>query len=210
MRASLVIHRPEVQTRGQRYSYAAITLIFWFVYLYLWQPLISLVLWALGLGLAHHEMVGEGGYLGLLRLLGVYGLIVLALAVVYLGWALINYYRFRGVERRNAQTIVSLQESAEFFGVEPEELSAWREHRSMVLYHDEHGNLTTVKTAPDYLAPQSTSGVAGRLSRPGSSACSWASTGGRHRLGTSSRNPSVTTGCRIPTPDVPLGSVKRS
>ncbi|MGH9893214.1 MAG: poly-beta-1,6-N-acetyl-D-glucosamine biosynthesis protein PgaD [bacterium] len=142
MRPSLVIDRPELQARGQRYGYAAITLIFWFVYLYLWQPLIGLVLWAFGLGLAYHEMVGQGGYLGLVRLLGVYGLIILVLAVVYLGWALINYYRFRGVERRNAQTIVSLQESAEFFGVEPEELSAWRAQRSLVLRHDEHGNVT--------------------------------------------------------------------
>lgn len=187
MTPSVVINRPELQAWSQRYGYATITLVFWFVYLYLWQPLISLVLWALGLGLAHHEMVGQGGYLGLLRLLGVYGLIIFALTVVYLGWALINYYRFRGVERRNAQTIVSLQESAEFFGVEPEELSAWRAQRSLRLYHDEHGNVTTAKAVGDALALHSISGVGARLNRarPRSTACSGASTGGRRRPGTS-------------------------
>lgn len=149
MTPSLVIDRPELQAWGQRYGYAAITLMFWFVYLYLWQPLISLVLWASGLGLAYHEMVGLGGYLGLGQVLGAYGLIILAVAVVYLGWALFNYYRFRGLERREAQTIVSLQESAQFFGVEPEELSAWREQRSLLLYHDQNGDLTLAKTTRD-------------------------------------------------------------
>ena len=115
MTPTLVIERPDLQAWRQKYGYAVLTFAFWGLYLYLWQPLLSLVLWSFGLGLAYEEMLHLGGFRGLLDLLVFYAGIICAMSAVFLGWGWINYLRFRGVDRRQAAPAVSPRELTEFF-----------------------------------------------------------------------------------------------
>ena len=148
MTPTLVIERPDLQAWRQKYGYAALTFVFWGLYLYLWQPLLSLVLWFLGLGLAYQEMLHLGGFRGLLDVLVFYVGIICAVSAVFLGWGWINYLRFRGVDRRQAAPAVSPQELTEFFSVAPENLIQWRACKSLTLHHDPHGDVVAAEPGP--------------------------------------------------------------
>ena len=44
----LIIERPELQSIVQRYGYVSVTVVCWFLWLYLFVPLLSLGGWFLG------------------------------------------------------------------------------------------------------------------------------------------------------------------
>ncbi|CAN5747566.1 hypothetical protein BH20PSE1_BH20PSE1_25230 [soil metagenome] len=148
MTPTLVIERPDLQAWRQKYGYAVLTFAFWGLYLYLWQPLLSLVLWSFGFGLAYEQMLNLGGFRGLLDLLGFYVSIIIALSAVFLGWAWINYLRFRGADRRRAAPAVNPREIAQFFNVAPENLIQWRACKSLILHHDPHGDVVAAEPGP--------------------------------------------------------------
>ena len=97
----LIIERPELQTPTQRYGYLSVTLICWFLWLYLFVPLLSLVAWVLGATLVYQVMLQNLDTAELVALLRVYGAGIASLTGVYLLWAVTSYLRFRNVERRS-------------------------------------------------------------------------------------------------------------
>ena len=76
---SPLIERPDLQSPQQRTLYGALTLAFWALWFYLWLPVLALLAWALGFQQAYKYMVVLDGYQQLLRLLGIYSLIILLL-----------------------------------------------------------------------------------------------------------------------------------
>jgi biofilm PGA synthesis protein PgaD len=122
----LIIERPDLQTAAQRYGYVSLTVICWFVWLYLFVPLLSLAAWAIGGAFIYEKLLlelTEGN--GLERLAG-YGYGIAILGAVYLAWAIYNYLRWRGVERRLSSTPVTADEIAERFGLSRGRVDALR------------------------------------------------------------------------------------
>jgi biofilm PGA synthesis protein PgaD len=150
---TLVIERPDLQGWRQKYGYAVLTFAFWGLYLYLWQPLLSLVLWSFGVGLAYEEMLNRGGFSGLLGLLGSYVAIIAAFSAMFLGWAWINYLRFRGTDRRRAAPAVNSRDLAEFFDVPLADLIQWRACKSLTIHHDPHGNVVGAEPRQSTFCP---------------------------------------------------------
>jgi biofilm PGA synthesis protein PgaD len=97
---SLIIERPDLVTPSHKMTALGITLFFWGVLLYLWQPLLSLVAWGLNLNLFYNHMILLGGYRTFLALLLFYATVVALLGGGLILWARINQWRFRGRERR--------------------------------------------------------------------------------------------------------------
>jgi len=97
---SPLIERPDLQSTRQRTLYGALTLAFWAFWFYLWLPLFALLAWMLGLQQAFKYMVVLGGYHDVIRLLGLYSLIILLHGGGLVLWAIYNIIRFHGVERR--------------------------------------------------------------------------------------------------------------
>ena len=76
---SPIIERSDLQSPRQRTLSGALTLAFWAFWFYLWLPVLALLAWALGVQQAFKYMVVLGGYHEVIRLLGLYSLIILLL-----------------------------------------------------------------------------------------------------------------------------------
>ncbi|RME32881.1 MAG: poly-beta-1,6-N-acetyl-D-glucosamine biosynthesis protein PgaD [Gammaproteobacteria bacterium] len=144
MRRDLVIERPELQDWRSRYGYGLLTLLAWLAYVYLWLPLISLAAWSLGIQLFYRHMIVLEGYKGLLELLGIYAAVIALLSGIYLGWAIYNWLRFRGVDRRQGMPPVTTEELATRFGIDPAQLEACQQTRRLRVHHDKEARITAI------------------------------------------------------------------
>lgn len=141
-----IIHRPEWQSRRQRTLYAAITLVFWAAWFYLWMPVMTFIAWLFGFRLAYEHMIGLDGYLGLANLLGVYALVIAIMGSSLIAWALYNYFRFKGVERRAARPAVDISMLCDSYRVDHQRLAQWQQAHRLVIHQDAHSNIIGVDT----------------------------------------------------------------
>lgn len=135
-----IIERPNLQSLRQRAALGLVGILGWAVWLYLWLPFATFGGWIFGGWLFQRQMVAPmHGYL--ITLAGYLGVIVL-LAVLFLGWALYNGARFRGVDRRKARPITVDEDMAAFFEVSVDEMMALRQARRGVLHFSPEGGIT--------------------------------------------------------------------
>lgn len=116
----------------------------WTVWLYLWRPLLTLVLWLFGADLAHYQWISLHGWEGLLDFIFhtmPYGW---ALCATLLIWASINYLRFHGMERRKARPLATVETDAKWTLTSPETLANGRRLKTLVCHHDDDGHLIDV------------------------------------------------------------------
>jgi biofilm PGA synthesis protein PgaD len=137
----LIIERPDLQTLTRRYGYASLTLIFWVAYLYLWLPVVSLLAWWLEAYLVYDQMIVLCGVTALYEGVRYYLGTILLIFVVLIGWAVVNYLRFRGLDRRRAPEPVTIEQVSEDFSVPVEILKNWQEAKSLTIHHDAFGNI---------------------------------------------------------------------
>lgn len=142
----LIIEHPEWQTLRQRTLYASITLVFWMAWGYLWTPLLTFAAWAFGLSKSYEHMVTLEGYRGLLRLFGLYLLVIAGMGGSLLAWAFYNYFRFRGIERRRQRPAVDSTMLGEHYHLDPALLANWQSSRRLVIHHDAFSNVMGVET----------------------------------------------------------------
>jgi biofilm PGA synthesis protein PgaD len=141
---SPIIERSDLQSPQQRTLFGMLTIMFWGFWLYLWLPLLALVAWAVGLEQAYKYMVVLGGYEEVLRLLGVYFLVILLLGGTLTGWATYNIMRYGKRGRRGAAAAPSLEKIALYYKQDHLQVSDWRKAQRMSVTHDEHGNVHIV------------------------------------------------------------------
>lgn len=141
MKRPLIIERPDLQTLTRRYGYASLTLLFWVAYLYLWLPVISLLAWWLEAYLVYDQMIVLSGFAALLQGVRYYLGTILLMFVILIGWAVINYLRFRGLDRRRTPDPVTIEQISEDFAVPVSILQAWQESKSVTIHHDAFGNI---------------------------------------------------------------------
>jgi biofilm PGA synthesis protein PgaD len=141
---SPLIERPDLQSPRQRTLYGALTLAFWAFWFYLWLPLLALLAWSLGLQQAFKYMVVLGGYHDVIRLVGVYALVILLLGGGLLLWAGYNIFRFGGVENRTSALPVTPVEIGRHFGQQPEAVANWQNQQRLYVTHDQDGRIARV------------------------------------------------------------------
>ena len=146
---SPLIERPDLQSTRQRTLYGALTLAFWAFWFYLWLPVLALLAWMLGVQQAFKYMVVLEGYREVIRLLGIYSLIILLLGGALVLWASYNIIRFRGVERRIAALPVTPKEIGRDFGQDPESVARWQSEQRLYVTHDQDGRIARVETLLD-------------------------------------------------------------
>jgi biofilm PGA synthesis protein PgaD len=133
----LIIERPDLQTSSQRYGNISITVACWMVWLYLFVPLLSLLAWVTGATLVYEVLymdLGEG--LVISRVLS-YGKGIAVLTGIYSVWAIYNYVRWSGVERRQTPELVTTEEMAETFRVTVERVEELRNSKVQTLGAEE-------------------------------------------------------------------------
>lgn len=145
-RSTLIIDRPSLQGRTQRAFWGGITAVAWFVWAYLWLPLVTLVAWFLGVRtFAREALIPDR--VTFLATGGLYLFIILMLALVLVGWSRYNLRRFGGEDRRKAASPVAREALLETFGIEEDALDDLRTGRRIRLDHGEAGEVMGVTVA---------------------------------------------------------------
>lgn len=112
---SRLIQRPRAQPRLRRTAWGFVTAAFWGVYVYLWMPAITMLLWLLGIRNAYFELYLRQHRVEPFLLIALPSLAVCA-AVLLIAWAEYNRWRFAGKDRRGAPSPTSLDDIAQALG----------------------------------------------------------------------------------------------
>lgn len=123
-----MISRPSSQPRLKRTLFGAFTLLAWSVYLYLWAPLATLVLWFIGLRTTYLQLYLQQNAVNTTLLLHLAGIAALCAASL-IGWAEYNRGRFHGADRRARQPDATLAEIAERLGADADEVATLQDSR---------------------------------------------------------------------------------
>ncbi|MFZ5492923.1 MAG: poly-beta-1,6-N-acetyl-D-glucosamine biosynthesis protein PgaD [Pseudomonadota bacterium] len=141
----LIIERPDLQGWPLVLGSRLITAAMWVLYVYLWLPLLTLLAWAIGIEAAYEQMVALGGYRIAAELWAFFATVILIMGGLLLGWARINFYRFRGPDRRQLPGRTDSAKMAADFGLAPDQLSALQTCRCARLDHHPDSSLRHVE-----------------------------------------------------------------
>ncbi|UZW59018.1 poly-beta-1,6-N-acetyl-D-glucosamine biosynthesis protein PgaD [Lysobacter enzymogenes] len=134
---SRLIQKPAMQHPLPRTLWGVVTGAFWLVYLYLWMPVLTLVLWLLGIRTVASELYLRTHEVDpfLMLILPATAAAVVALLLI---WAEYNRWRFAGRdgERRSRLADVSIDEVAQALGASDEVAQALNAGRISVLHMD--------------------------------------------------------------------------
>lgn len=146
MKTPLIINCPDLQTLKQKYTYAAITLLFWVIWFYLWLPLLSFFAWVFGIEIFYEHMVVLDGLNSLVDMLGWYALIITLTGVILILWSRYNLLRFRKKNQRTQPAPLTPQQLSLFFKIEAKKIEHYQVSRRIIIQHDADGNIKTIST----------------------------------------------------------------
>jgi biofilm PGA synthesis protein PgaD len=110
MKAQLIIQNRK-QPKLQKTIMGTLTLFAWIFFFYLFMPLITLLLWFMGVKTAYIEIYQRNNSFDTV-LLYTLPAIALVCGIILLLWAEVNRYRFSGEDRRTAPEDVTLEDMA--------------------------------------------------------------------------------------------------
>lgn len=153
IRLPKIIYRPDLQSVRRRHVYAGVSVVAWLVWLYLFVPLLTLIVWAFGVHRFDSYLLESPANSAHVFL--VYGAIIVAAGMAFLLWATYNLVRFRQGDRRAAPEAVTANETAAYFGLREDQLGALRTLQVVWVHHDESGAISRVNqpAPPTDLAP---------------------------------------------------------
>lgn len=148
----LIVH-PERQSHVQRFTFGMLTAMIWAGWIYLWLPLVTTVLWVLGIRWSYLQLFERARGFEIKHI--VLAVLVCAMAVLY--WSSYNFFRFRGKTRRKGIPPVSREEVGRKFGVlDPGVLSMLCAEKRIEMQIDRDGNLISARSAGTVLLPRTT------------------------------------------------------
>ena len=148
-----IICHPERQSGVQHTMFSALTLSVWAVWLYLWLPLITTILWMVGIHWAYIQVFRGSRGVSLWVILW----ILIATSVILGSWSSYNHFRFaRKAQRRQVQALAK-SSIGKSFGISSATLSVMLRERRLNLYFDEAEQLTRVVAVSDDPAPSAVS-----------------------------------------------------
>ncbi len=138
----LILNSPSMQSLWQRYSSVILTFIFWVLWFFLWVPVATLLAWYLGYHLVYFEMFTLQGYKQV-----IHDFVMFIISVAIMGgslaiWAAYNFIRFKGNDRRTKPQTVTLEDQAEFFGIDSDLLRKYRQASYVRVSFDDNGKIT--------------------------------------------------------------------
>lgn len=158
IRQSEQIHRPplilrsEAQSSFQRYGFRALTILFWLLFLSLFRIALTPLAWIVGAQSVYELFSYKINAGDFSRLLSLYGIIVLLIGLILIGWARYNQLRFSRRERRTFFLApVASMDIAGFFQLAEEQVENMANSRRVTVSHDEDGHLVDVKAISSQL-----------------------------------------------------------
>lgn len=142
---NLIFEKPSLAPLPHRLGWAFFTALFWILWVYLWLPLVTVVVWVGG-------FYAYGDYYTTVRmqreveafrhLVLIYIGVICVMGGSLLAWARVEFMRFHKVNRRTKPIPVSAEELAIYALLPTETVGKWQAARRVVMHHDEHGHVT--------------------------------------------------------------------
>lgn len=144
---SRLIRKPQQQPRLQRGLWGMVNVAFWMLMLYLLLPLLTLLLWLLGIRVAWQQLYEYQDHVDPFLLLAA-PIILACCALSLIAWAEYNRMRFSGKERRAPVPVISQAQIAADLGAGPEVSQAIGQTRSVVLHMDDQARPASLSAGP--------------------------------------------------------------
>lgn len=141
---ALIFKDPSLAPLPQRIGWAFFTAFFWIVWIYLWLPLVTIALWALGIeGFYHYFFEGslKQELARITRIAVDYSIVAGLLGGSLLLWARVEFLRFRNLSRRLRPHRTSADDLARFARLPAQDIAGWQAARRVIAHHDDHGRL---------------------------------------------------------------------
>lgn len=145
-----LIQKPEKQSTTRRTAWGVVTGVFWLIYAYLWLPLLTLILWLLGVRTAVFELYLRDHKVEPFLLI-VVPMIAIVATVIMIIWAEYNRARFAGTDRRHSADNIPIHIVAEDLGANEAVIASMATAKIIVLHMDDNARpaSATVRTVPD-------------------------------------------------------------
>ena len=126
----------------------ALTVFLWLLYAYLWMPGISLLAWYVGYDFAYEMVEDAGGAEQLLGLLASFGIILMIVMCIVIGWSLSQYWRFHDKNRRTAAPSPEPEAEMALWNISAEQFNQIRNGKNVILGINETLVMTSVADVP--------------------------------------------------------------
>jgi len=137
----LIIDTPSLQSIRLRFTSSILTLSLWVIWFYLWIPVVTLFGWWFQIETIQHEMVTMGGLQAFLNVLPTFLGITATIVFSQFLWALYNFMRFRGVDRRQPIDPVSLVDLKTTFAISDTGLNQIKKQKALTIKIDENDKI---------------------------------------------------------------------
>lgn len=134
-----VENHPELRSWPRFIFEGGFTSMMWAVWIYLFLPLLSVLMWAFGFRTFYAHVFKDAALSELYALLGHLGLAVLFFFVALRAWELYNFYHFGRRNRRKRSAALTPDDVSRHFGVPADEITALQAQKEIVwspLYED--------------------------------------------------------------------------
>jgi len=132
----LIIRRPELQNNKARWGYRFLSIIFWLLFL------LTIGAWLLSLWWAGKQLSNVAKFLGDLSELKFLAIMMLILGGGLIVWAVYNWIRFRGQDRRQHRIPINPEGLAQYFDSTAIDLFLMHGSQRIVLHLDDEGRIT--------------------------------------------------------------------
>ncbi len=136
MNESPIIEQPSLKSPLRKGSELTITAVAWLLWFYLAMPLLTLLLWAVGLRLVFLEHFRFEHARALLDVAGYYLVGAVVLWVLIEAWSVYNRARFGGDDRRKHADPATDDELAATFSLAPSEIERAREAKILTVHFE--------------------------------------------------------------------------
>ena len=127
-----IIDNPKLKSFIRNIGEWSFTTLMWGLWIYLFLPLLNVILWLLGFHLFYVKVIERGGYIHLLNLLGKMGWAVLLVFGILRLWGYYNYVRFGRKNRRKSVSPTTAVQLSGFFHLPPDQVLELQSKKEVV------------------------------------------------------------------------------
>ena len=127
-----IIDNPKLKSFIRNIGEWSFTTLMWGIWIYLFLPLLNVILWLLGFHLFYIKVIEKGGYIQLLNLLGKMGWAVLLVFGILRLWGYYNYIRFGKKNRRKSVSPTTADQLSEFFNLPRDQVLEMQSKKEVV------------------------------------------------------------------------------
>lgn len=142
---SVIIEERGVMSWRHHLRDALLTALLWGFLLWLWQPALQVFIWYMDLAVAFENRELFEGLSSLKRLTWFYLSVIGIICCTLLVWALLQQWRFRQRRHPHSAPVLSNEQVALWFGVDPDTRQLWTRLRNANVYFDTENQTLTLR-----------------------------------------------------------------